>query len=288
MEMDYIIITPVRDEEKLIENTVLCLINQTIKPSEWIIVNDGSTDRTGAIIDHYAEKLPWIRTVHRRNRGFRKSGGGVIEAFYDGYSEISADDWDFIVKLDGDLIFGVRYFERCFAEFLKDPNLGIGGGTVFNLVDGSVVSESNPAFHVRGATKIYRRAFWENSGGLLTAPGWDTIDEIKANMLNWRTRTFPHVHIFQQKVTGSADGIWKNAFKNGKGSYASGYHPLYMILKCIKRFLNAPYGLESLGLMAGFLCGHLRKLPRIQEKELIAYLRQQQLKRLKRQESIWK
>ena len=44
---------------------------------------------------------------------------------------------------------------------------------------------------MRGATKIYKRDCWEAIGGLWVAPGWDTIDEVKANMLGW---TMPKLH----------------------------------------------------------------------------------------------
>ena len=82
----YVIVTPIRDEEEFIEATIASVRGQSVTPAEWIIVNDGSSDRTGEIIDRYAAQVPWIRVVHRTNRGFRKSGGGVVEAFYDGYN----------------------------------------------------------------------------------------------------------------------------------------------------------------------------------------------------------
>jgi len=285
--MKYVIISPIRDEEDFIEKTLLSVINQTLKPIEWVIVNDGSTDRTADIIEHYASKIMWIRAIHRKDRGFRKPGGGVIEAFYDGYSRLSSNQWDFIVKLDGDLMFNSNYFERCFDKFIQDNKLGIGGGTILNLIGESVKSEKNPIFHVRGATKIYRKEFWHSSGGLMKAPGWDTLDEVKANMLGWKTRSFSDIHLFQLKETGAADGTWKNAFKNGTGSYIAGYHPIFMISKCIMRLFERPYISISVGLLAGYLSGYISGLGRIQDKELFAYLRKQQLRRLLFIKSIW-
>ena len=82
----YVIITPVRDEERHIEATIECVLRQTVRPEKWIIVDDGSADQTGTVVDRYAAQYPWIQVVHRANRGFRKSGGGVMEAFYDGYN----------------------------------------------------------------------------------------------------------------------------------------------------------------------------------------------------------
>jgi poly-beta-1,6-N-acetyl-D-glucosamine synthase len=135
-DVKYVVITPVRDEEKHMEATIEAVAGQTIRPTEWVIVDDGSSDRTGEIIDKYVEKFPWISVVHRSNRGFRKSGGGVVEAFYDGYDRLHSNDWDFIVKLDGDLTFSRTYFEKCFEHFEGDPKLGVGGGEIYHDVGG--------------------------------------------------------------------------------------------------------------------------------------------------------
>src|SRR5947209_1625763 len=109
----YVVISPVRDEEAYLRFTIESMLAQTIRPAEWVIVNDGSTDGTAAILDEYAAQHPWIRVLHRENRGFRKSGGGVVEAFNDGYRLLSCPDWNFIVKIDGDLTFAPDYFENC-------------------------------------------------------------------------------------------------------------------------------------------------------------------------------
>jgi glycosyltransferase involved in cell wall biosynthesis len=284
----YIIITPVRNEEEYIEKTIVSVARQTIKPAEWVIVNDGSTDNTGKIIDEFSRQYPWIHTVHRENRGFRKAGGGVMEAFYDGYNSIQSREFDFIVKLDGDLSFGEDYFEKCFREFDKDSKLGIGGGMVVHEIREKLELEEAPLFHVRGATKIYRKACWEAIGELIKAPGWDTLDEVKANMLGWKTRSFPEIILIHHRFTGQADGPWRNWVKNGTANYISGYHPLFMSFKCLKRIFQKPYVIGSIGLFYGFIEGYMKKIPQINDKKLIAYLRKQQLKRLLYKDSIWK
>ncbi len=142
----YLVISPVRDEEKHLPNTIESMAGQTIRPAEWVIVNDGSTDRTGQILDEAAKKYPWIRPIHRVNRGFRKSGGGVVEAFDDGYKVATRQERDFIVKLDGDLSFAPDYFEKCFARFEEDPQLGVGGGVIVHILNGQRQVEANPAF----------------------------------------------------------------------------------------------------------------------------------------------
>jgi poly-beta-1,6-N-acetyl-D-glucosamine synthase len=284
----YLIITPARDEEEYLEKTILSVANQSIRPLEWIIVNDGSHDNTGVIIDHYTQVYPWIKARHRPNRGYREAGGGVINTFYDGYSQIEASQWDFLVKLDADLSFSSDYFERCFAEFAKDPRLGIGGGGIYHEEAGEPKLEENPKFHVRGATKIYRRACWEDLGGLLRAPGWDTVDEVKANMLGWSTRSFLDLRVSHYRFTGAADGAWKDSIKNGRANYIAGYHPLFMLFKCVRRLARKPYLIGSTALLWGFLSGYWRRTPQVEDRRLINYTRTQQIRRLLLLDSIWK
>jgi glycosyltransferase involved in cell wall biosynthesis len=283
----YVIITPVRDEEEFIKFTLESVVSQTVRPVEWVIVDDGSKDGTGEILEEYAARFGWIKVVKRGDRGCRKAGGGVIEAFYDGYAAISATDWDFIVKLDGDLSFPPDYFERCFQEFRENPRLGICGGKIFNLINGVPVGEPAPLFHVRGATKIYGRKCWDQIGGLIAAPGWDTLDEVKANMLGWNTCTLPELELIHYRPTGAADGDWKNAFKNGRANYISGYHPVFMLLKCLKRLFKPPYIVETAGLLSGYISGYLLRIHRVPDPKLIRYLRRQQLRKLVGLSSLW-
>jgi biofilm PGA synthesis N-glycosyltransferase PgaC len=284
----YVIVTPIRDEEKFIEATIASVQAQTVPPAEWVIVNDGSTDRTGEIIDRYASQYPWIRVVHRENRGFRKSGGGVVEAFYDGFKALRCRDWDFIVKLDGDLSLQPTYFAKCFAHFESDPKLGIGGGDIYHELGGVQKVEANPKFHVRGATKIYKRACWEAIGGLWRAPGWDTIDEVKANMLGWKTYSFGELKIAHHRLTGTAEGLLRDRIKHGVACYVSGYSPLFVVASCVSRLVKKPYVAGSAAIAYGFLKGYCVRMPRVNDKQLIKYLRTQQLRRLCGLNTIWK
>lgn len=284
----YVVITPVRDEEKFIDATVQSVLEQTIRPIEWIIVDDGSSDRTGEIIDGYARQYAWIKVVHRVNRGFRQSGGGIAEAFNDGLKMVKSSDWDFIVKLDGDLTFAPTYFETCFDRFNEDPRLGIGGGIIYHLIDGQEKVEQVPQFHVRGATKIYKRECWDGIGGLWPTTGWDTIDEVKANMLGWTTRSFSDVRLRQLRATGTSESRWKDFVKCGRARYVVGYHPLFMVISCILRLFQKPYLLESAGLTWGYMLGYWKRSPRVNDPGFIKYIREQQMHRLLGKETIWR
>jgi biofilm PGA synthesis N-glycosyltransferase PgaC len=285
---NYVIITPARDEAAYIQTTIESVVCQTILPLEWIIVNDGSRDATGTIIDDWSHRYSWLRAVHRPSRGDRRPGAGVVEAFYDGHNILKSRDWDFIVKLDADLSFGPTYFAQCFAQFETNSNLGIAGGTVYSFINHKELREKHPGFHVRGATKIYRKECWDAIGGLARHTGWDTLDEVKANMLGWETRTLPNLKVVQHRYTGAAIGTWGNLVKNGRANYICGYHPLFMFCKCLKRLFQKPYLIGSAGLLFGFASAFAQGTPQVDDKILINYLRRQQLKRLFFKSTIWK
>ena len=284
----YVVITPVRDEEEHLEETIKSVVNQTIRPTEWMIVDDGSTDQTPKIIDKYAANYPWIRAVHRTNRGYRKSGGGVVEAFNDGYQALLSQDWEFVVKLDGDLSFDPAYFERILECFKAEPTLGIAGGTLYSLHNGKMKVERNPRFHVRGATKVYRRECWEQIGGLWPAAGWDTIDETSASMRGWITKSVPDIPAFHHRATGGADGLWYDSVKHGRIWYVVGYHPLFVLASCLYRALHKPYLVRSVGGLYGFMHAYVTRVPRVSDSALIKFVRSQQIKRLMGQDTIWK
>ena len=265
------------------------MARQVVRPEKWIIVNDGSTDSTPAIIDAAAKEHSWIAIIHRSDRGFRQAGGGVIEAFYDGYRLLDGIAWDYLVKLDGDLSFDPNYFASCLAHFDQDQKLGIGGGSICNNTTGELVEEyqGDPPFHVRGATKIYRRPCWEAIGGLIKAPGWDTLDEVKANMLGWKTYSFRELKLHHYRFAGDADGAWKNWVKNGRANYITGYHPFFMLCKCFSRLKDKPYGLVPIALWFGFISGYFKGIPRVNDHNLIKYFRNQQMRRLSFRRSLW-
>lgn len=284
----YVLITPVRDEEMYLPRTIESVVNQTMRPAEWIIVDDGSKDDTGTIADKAAAQHPWIRVVHRGDRGFRKWGAGIIEAFYGGFHALSVTDWDFMCKLDGDLSFPPDYFARAMEKFAGNPKIGIGGGVLYHYTDGVKVMEQHPVFHVRGGVKIYRKECWDALGGLWVGPGSDLIDETKANMLGWTTQSFTDLQLEHHRPTGQSYGRWGGSVKDGKIDYVTGYHPLFLIAKWTSRLARRPYVLASLGQMYGYFSALFQRMPRVDDPEVIRYIRRQQLARLFGGETIWK
>lgn len=280
----YVVITPARDEEAWLRLTIESMVAQTWRPAEWIIVDDGSSDGTGAIIQEYSRRCPWIRGFARGDRGCRLPGAGVVEAFYEGYHSLQCHDWEFVAKLDADLSFASDFFQRALAHFLTQPRLGIGGAQLYTVSNGSAQPEIGPHFHVRGATKIYRRQCWEAIGGIPVAPGWDAVDEIRAGMAGWMTESFADLIALHHRPTGGASP-WRDMIKRGQGCYIAGYHPLYVAARCLRHLGSKPYLLGSVGMSAGFISGYLRGVRR--DPALVRYVHEQQWRRLWGGTTMW-
>src|SRR5205085_563501 len=137
----YIVISPVRNEAEHLPLTIRSMAAQTIRPTKWVIVNDGSTDQTRQIAEEAAKTYPWITVVNRSDRGYRKAGSGVVDAFYAGFQLVEQLQYDFLVKLDGDMSFAPDYFSDCFRRFTDSSRLGIAGGTVYIFSNGRPVVE---------------------------------------------------------------------------------------------------------------------------------------------------
>jgi poly-beta-1,6-N-acetyl-D-glucosamine synthase len=284
----YVIISPVRDEEQFIVRTIESVIAQTIRPVEWIIVDDGSHDATASIIDEAAKQYPWITAVHHADRGQRVPGTGVMEAFYEGFRRLKSPDWEFVVKLDGDVGLEPDYFQQCLDRLYQNPQLGICGGRMYTIRNRILHEESHPDFHVRGPIKLYRRKCFEAIGGLIVAPGWDTVDEVQANRLGWLTKTFTDLRVVHHRPTGAVQGAWQDGVKLGKCAYVSCYHPAFMMMKCVKRIFQKPYVIGAIAHAYGFISSYLKRLNRVEDPEYIRYIRNQQIRRLLFRKSIWK
>ena len=117
----YVLISPCRNEADYMRQTLDTVVAQSLRPTKWVIVDDGSTDATPAILAEYAKKHEWIEIVTRADRGHRAVGPGVVDAFYTGYSAIIPDDYDFVCKLDLDLRLPPRYFEILIDRMAANP-----------------------------------------------------------------------------------------------------------------------------------------------------------------------
>lgn len=281
----YALVSPVRNESAYIRRTLESVTHQTEPPVIWVVVNDGSTDETAAIVTEFAEKYPYIRLLSLadgdKDAPDRLLWAAEVVAFNRGLREVDLDDVDCIVKLDGDLAFGPEYFASLLDEFERDPRLGMAGGYLYEVrEDGSRIMEWNPRTHVRGPTKMFRVACFREIGGIDPVYAWDALDEIKAQMAGWRTGSFDLV-VDHLKATGTVGGLTRARVRQGIGAYILGYHPLFLFARAARLSLGPPYLIGGFAFLWGYLQSLVRRPEKIADAETIAYLRRQQMGRLR-------
>lgn len=258
--MKYVIVMPAYNEEGFIGRAIESIAAQTLIPQRLVIVNDGSTDRTRAIVEGYQETYPWIQLVNNDKKEQRAAGSKVVRAFYLGYQQIQ-DAYDFLVKLDADLTLPNHYFERMAAMFQADPRLGIAGGTIAIEENGEWVYENfSDIDHVKGAFKSYRRACFEQIGGLRASIGWDTADELLARFHGWGIQVDPELQVRHYRVLGAETGSVKIRVKVGNGMYRLRYGFFITLISAIKAgYLNKPYGITGLAVLWGWAQSFLNR-----------------------------
>jgi len=280
LKQGYVVVTPARDEERTIELTIESMLRQTIRPLAWVIVDDGSTDRTRELVEKHLAANPWISCIPRTNRGFRALGGGVIDAFNEGFARVKDLPWEFVVKLDADLSFEPDYFERLLARFDADPKLGMASGKTFLLEHGVKSIEWCHDDHVRGPAKMYRRECFEAIGGLEARRGWDMIDETRAQMLGWTTKSFLAEELIHHRpIDARQDNVLKSRFQMGELYHFLGYHWAYHAVRSLRSAVqDFPRGTGGMALLAGYVWAALRRAPRY-DADYVAFVRRSQLAR---------
>lgn len=278
----YVIISPVKDEERYVELTLRSVVGQTVKPVLWLIVDDGSKDRTPEIISKYVDGHSFIRLVRNPHAGDRKLAFGEVRAFNWGYELIGTVDYDFIVKLDCDLSFDEDYFEKLLERFRQDDRLGIASGIYLERNKNGVWREvAMPAYHAAGASKVMRRACFEDIGGFVPAPGWDTVDEIRALSRGWKTLHFRDLRMGHHKCEGASIGALNTSIMQGEAYYRSGGSKIFFVLKVLHRVTSKPYLTSALGLIWGYSMAMIGKKQLLVTDGEASYYRELLLRRLR-------
>lgn len=276
----YALVTPCRDEEQYARRTLDSVVAQTVRPSRWVIVDDGSRDRTPAILAEYAARHDWITVLRRDDRGFRKVGGGVIDAFYAGYDLLGPeDDLTYVCKLDLDLDLPPRYFELLLARMQADERLGTCSGKPYFRYRGKLVSEVTGDENSVGMTKLYRTSCFQEIGGFVRQVMWDGIDGHRCRWYGWRAQSWdePDLRFEHLRPMGTSDrGWWTGRTRHGGGQWFLGTGPVYMLASACFRMTRPPYVVGGLGMLWGYLRSAVTRRPRYADADFRRFLRRYQ------------
>jgi poly-beta-1,6-N-acetyl-D-glucosamine synthase len=282
LNRSYVVISPCRNEAKFMRETLDSVLAQSILPARWVIVDDGSTDATPAILREYADKHEWIQIVTRVDRGHRAVGPGVVEAFYAGYEVINPDDYSYLCKLDLDLRLPPRYFETLMDRMEADQRIATCSGKAYIEKDGILVNERHGDETSIGASKFYRVDRFIQLGGFVREVMWDGIDCHRCRMKGWIACSWdsPELRFVHLRPEGSSQqNVFTGRRRHGYGQYFMGTSFFYMFASAIYRVNEKPYVLGSVAMLWGWLESALQQKPR-GDAEFIAFLRRYQIRSL--------
>ncbi|MCD0473559.1 glycosyltransferase family 2 protein [Flavobacterium sp. EDS] len=278
--MKYYIVIPAHNEQEYIGLTLQSLISQTVLPKKVVVVNDNSTDKTEEIVLNYAKENPYISLVNKTSSAIHLPGSKVIQAFHKGFETLD-EDYDIIVKLDGDLIFPPNYFETVISHFQSDPKIGMAGGFCYIEKNGDWILENlTDKDHIRGALKAYRKETFQQIGGLKPSMGWDTVDELLCKYYDWKIVTDSSLHVKHLKPTGA--NYSKTArYKQGEAFYTLGYGFWITAIASAKLAMMKKRPFLFFDYIKGFLKAKKAKTPLLVTDAQAKFIRNYRLKKMK-------
>lgn len=307
MSQRLLLISPVHNEAANIELVAEAVAGQTRPPDLWVIVDDGSTDRTPEILDRLTERIGFLqvlRTTKPPSQGHvkdRLATATEARSFNRGLNSVEWQSFTHIAKLDGDTELPPDYFERLLAEFERDPELGLAGGIYADpdpdgdararnrgssgndWEDGWKVVKMPSEYHVAGTLKCYSLACFRAIGGIWEQLGWDTIDETYARMRGYRTRAFEELVVHHHRPRGSADGTLRGRARHGQCAYIVHFTLPWVVLRAFKVGLERPRGLSGLAFLYGYISSAVRRVPRVDDREFRRFVKHELRERAQRE-----
>jgi glycosyltransferase involved in cell wall biosynthesis len=271
--MSYAAITPTRNEAENLTRLAASMAAQTLPPRRWLIVDNGSTDDTVRIARALAREHEWITLLEIPGETRPVRGAPIVRAFHAGL-DVLAETVDVVVKLDADVSLDPDHFAAVVRAFELDPKLGITGGVCYERdADGEWRAARVTRDHVRGAVRAYR---WDCLQAVLPLEermGWDGVDELKAQVRGWRTRSLSDVSFLHHRTLAAREPTRRMWELQGDMAHFMGYRPYYVVARSLYRSLRGP---SALAMVWGYASAAIARRPRCSDEAAIAQLRRQQ------------
>jgi biofilm PGA synthesis N-glycosyltransferase PgaC len=274
----YAIITPARNERVNLERLAESVVAQTHLPESWIVVDDGSDDGTDVLATELAGRHDWIRLLAPEPA----TDGELTEGRFEGRDLIAfrrganalAGRVDVVVKVDADTSFAPEYFATLISRFEEQPELGIAGGSCYEIENGEWQRVKVAETHPRGASRAYRWECLQASMSLEPKMGWDGLDEVQASVNGYTTRVFLDIGFRHHRPMGGRErGRLRAGSVLGRASWYMGYRPSYLLLRVLYRLRREP---EAVAMLWGYAAAAAKRTPQCPDPRLIGHLREQQ------------
>jgi glycosyltransferase involved in cell wall biosynthesis len=281
--MKYVLISAARNEETLIRSTLDSVCSQTLRPERWVVVDDGSTDRTARIVCDYSRRYPWIELL-RRPSHTERNFAAKVHAFSEGLVRVLHLDYQVIGNLDADVSFEADYLDFLIRRFATDSTLGVAGTPFLEEGYDSARHSFEGVNHVAGGVQLFRRRCFEEIGGYKPnrEGGVDWIAVTTARMKGWKTQSFPEKRFIHHRKLGTANrGTLASLYAHGEKDYYLGGSPVWQLLRAAYRMKRSPMILGGLALALGYSVSALRRTPLAVSPELMRFHRAEQWAKLR-------
>jgi len=270
--LGYALVTPARNEAENLGRLAACLLVQTVLPREWVIVENGSTDRTADVAARLAADHAWIRLMRVDEPEEAVRGGAIVRAFTRGV-EALMEVPDVIVNVDADVSFAADFFERLLRHFEDDPALGIAGGTGLEHERGEWRERFVTRTTVWGAIRAYRWACYQDVSPLEERLGWDGLDELTAVVRGWKARTLRDLPFRHHRRVGARDASTRATWiAEGRLAHYMHYRPGYLLVRSLFQAAHQRRP-AALGMVWGYGSAALHRAPRWRDDQAAAHLR---------------
>ena len=286
--LTYAIVTPARNERDNLMRLAESVIAQHHRATCWVIVDDGSDDGMTDVAHDLARRYgDWILVVQTAEgaadlaKGRRR--GRDLLAFHKGLAALPRPV-DIFVKVDADTSFEPDYFRRLIGRFVNQPDLGIAGGSCYELVSGHWERMKVSGSHPRGASRAYRWELIDDVFALEPELGWDGVDEVMAELRGYRTAGFIDIGFRHHRKVGERDGRLRAGSALGRQAWYMGYRPSYLTLRALYR---ARENVASIAMVWGYAAAAVTGSPQCPNPVITDRVRERQRLRVVIRRGAW-
>jgi glycosyltransferase involved in cell wall biosynthesis len=276
-DYSYIIVTPCKNEEVSLPGLIDSIINNTIKPKLWVIVDDGSTDSTPLILNQLKEENDFVQII-KNQHSKRDLSFHYAEIVNDAinysikYCDDSSIPCDFIALIDADMVLHSDFFETIIGRLHSDPDLGVCSGSAAYYVGDKLVNESGRSQNPIGGLRVWRKECFIESGGFPRSYSADSVSNVLAILAGWKIKKYDDIIGITVRPTTSTEGFWKGYKMRGVSDYYRDYHPIYVVMKAFKYFTKSPFYI-GVAYLYGYVYGIIKVKEKIDIPEVRHYYR---------------
>jgi glycosyltransferase involved in cell wall biosynthesis len=281
---NYVVITAARNAARTIDAVITAMVEQDEPPARWVVVSDGSTDRTTEIVRARADEVPWI-TLLTIERDGPPSFAAKARALRAAYLAASDVPHAMVGNLDADIALPREYYARCRTEFAADASLGITGGVIVEVIASQPIPQHSARHSVAGGIQTFRRECWDLIGqGYLPLEGGgeDAVAEVLARAHGYRVAALDDLEaVHMGPVLGGRSSRVRARAARGVLHRQLGYRPWFQLASAASRITEPPVVVGSIATLAGYGWATIRRVPLSPPPEVVDRIRAEHVARVR-------